>query len=149
MFLCPRHQEWQSYILIAKQISIGNTHWIGLRSIDCIGPENGCPHCHPEGRARWNGYIHAYTPDGREEKFLCLPHGTLHRLLLGVPKDYDWRGRKLRLKRDGRAQTCRLLAELVPDFHYAGPLPDPKDPSPYLDKLFAKAHRLTTNHTAE
>lgn len=147
-FWCPKHQEWQGYYIIGRQIYLGHTHWVNGRSIDCIGPENGCPHCEPSGRARWVGYLHVYMPDGKDEKFLCLPHGTLHRLLLGVPKIYNWRGRKLRVKRDGKGQTCRLLAELDTNYQYSGELPEEKDPSPFLDKMFAKAHRLTTNYTA-
>lgn len=141
-FLVVKSADWTPFVVIARTMLVAETHWIG-RSVPCIRHEGNCPNCKPGGRPRYTGYLHALNPLGTDDCFLVLPHGTVFRLQQAHGMDFNYRGRKLRLRRAGKGQTAALHAELDIQFQYAGQLPHEKDPNGFLEKMFARVLHLT------
>jgi hypothetical protein len=142
-FLTVRHMTTEKYICIGRRVWSGHIHWIAGRSVPCVSQERDCPNCNPSTPRRWVGYIHVFTPDYKRDVFLTLPPGAGFALLSGLPEDYDLRGRRLSIKRDGKAITSPLLIQLDPTFLANFGLPPEKDPAEYLEEVFRKVLHLT------
>jgi len=147
--LVVKTTEWLPFVVIGRQIWIARTHWVDGHSVECTKDTGHCEHCKPGGRERWTGYLHAIQIGGTQEVFLVLPHGTLDFLLFGIDGEYDFRGRKLSLKRAGKSEKTELLAQWDPHYRYAGELPAERDPSPIVAEVMAKRQGLTIHKAAE
>jgi hypothetical protein len=141
--------EWLPFVVIGRQIWLARTHWVDGHSVECTKETGECENCKPGGRERWTGYLHAVQIGSTNETFLVLPHGTCCVLLDGLNNEYDLRGRKLSLKRAGKAQTTELLCLLDPHFRYAGELPPERDPSPIVTEIMNKRQGLTIHREAQ
>lgn|SRR5215831_7863515 len=147
-FLVATHTQEQPYVCISSRIWSHHTHWHQGRSVPCVKAERRCPLCGPDTPTRWTGYLHVLTPENRIDTFLTLPPGAAYNLLQSLPEDYDLRGRKLYVKRDGKSRTSPLLLRLDPTFLASFNLPPEQPPAAFLELLFKKVEHLTNTPAA-
>lgn len=141
-FVSPKHQDWVTYVILGRCIWVSETHWIG-RSVPCVRADGPCPNCKPGGRPRYTGYIHTLTANLLDDAFLVLPHGTVYRLQQSYGEHFNFRGRRMKLRRAGKGQTAPLHAEVDVNSHFSGELKRELEPNAFLEKIFARVLHLT------
>lgn len=120
------------------------THWIG-KTIPHIEPRERCSGCRSEKLAplRWYGFLHCCDDQLKDEFFLeitDLAAQSIHEVI-GVKEEGLWRvktGARLLIRRENYKKRAPILCDFLGMYEGEKPLPDRKNPSPTLSKLWGQ-----------
>lgn len=118
-----------------------HTHWIkrgkGGFSVECKKGVASCPCDEEELPTRWKGYLHVYDCRRQRECFLELTPFVGEQIDRENRERGHFRGLKFKATRSKGADNGRLEIVMFPYNSVPENLPEPKDPRPYLERLWS------------